>query len=266
MSSSHSLSESSSWQWQWGNHGYYLQSQLLSAFPHGFFTRQFVDYSLLGLTQLLSLEATPYHTKQIHGKRIITPSEIAQEMNQPVAGDGLCSDGNQQALWVATADCTPALIADIQTRQVAAIHAGWRGTAQLILPCAIARFLSSGSQLSHLRVALGPAISGEVYQVSEDVALQVGATLFPYQSHLSHQQLFAELETFDPPPILPDAEPGKIRLDVRRVNVLQLEQMGCHPEQITVAPHCTYQENDRFFSYRRRREKAVQWSGIVKIA
>ncbi|MEM6715611.1 MAG: laccase domain-containing protein, partial [Cyanobacteria bacterium P01_C01_bin.147] len=36
-----------------------------------------------------------------------------------------------------------------------------------------------------------------------------------------------------------------------------------HPEQLATAPHCTFQEPERFFSYRRTREKKVQWSGIV---
>ncbi len=265
MFSSISSTEQTSWQWKWVNGLAYLQSSLLSPFPHGFFTRHFADYSLLDLTQLLSPEATPYQIKQVHGKQVVTPSEIAQSPEPRVTGDGLCSDGEKQALWVATADCTPVLIADIQTRQVGAVHAGWRGTAQSILPCAIARFIACGSRLSHLRVAIGPAISGEVYQVSEDVAAQVGATLFPAEENLSPTMILEQLWQWESSPLFPDPEAGKVRLDVAGVNVLQLKQMGFHPEQIAVAPYCTYQQNEQFFSYRRRQEKGVQWSGIVKI-
>jgi polyphenol oxidase len=64
-------------------------------------------------------------------------------------------------------------------------------------------------------------------------------------------------------PILKDANPGRVRLDVRRVNALQLEQLGIGSEQVTIAPYCTYQTPDHFFSYRRDRLKQVQWSGIV---
>ncbi len=35
-----------------------------------------------------------------------------------------------QAVWVASADCTPVLIGDVKTGRVAALHAGWRGDCQ----------------------------------------------------------------------------------------------------------------------------------------
>jgi len=47
------------------------------------------------------------------------------------------------------------------------------------------------------------------------------------------------------------------------VNALQLEQLGVSSEQVAIAPHCTYQEPEHFFSYRRDKLKKVQWSGIV---
>ncbi|MEN8445060.1 MAG: laccase domain-containing protein, partial [Cyanobacteria bacterium J06555_13] len=64
-------------------------------------------------------------------------------------------------------------------------------------------------------------------------------------------------------PILNDEHPEKVRLDVRRINLMQLEQMGLDAQQIAIAPHCTYQDPDNFFSYRRTHEKKVQWAGIV---
>jgi polyphenol oxidase len=50
---------------------------------------------------------------------------------------------------------------------------------------------------------------------------------------------------------------------VRQVNALQLQQLGLSVEQISIAPHCTFQEPDHFFSYRREKLKKVQWSGII---
>ncbi|MGB3671600.1 MAG: laccase domain-containing protein, partial [Phormidesmis sp.] len=60
-----------------------------------------------------------------------------------------------------------------------------------------------------------------------------------------------------------DDHTERVRLDVRRINQMQLEQMGLGADQIAIAPHCTYQDPDNFFSYRRTQEKKVQWSGIV---
>jgi len=261
-----SSTEQSTWQWRQVNGLSYLQCRLLENLPHGFFTRDFKGYSLQALTQVLASDAIPYRTQQVHGKRVVTPSEMAQEEGEIVPADGLYSDRKKQALWVASADCTPALIADVKRKAVAAVHAGWRGTALSILPCAIARFLEENSQLADLRVALGPAISGDVYQVDAEVAAQVGASLFPVESNLSSESILEQLWQYHASPLVPDPHPEKVRLDVRRVNILQLEQMGFHPEQITVAPHCTYQDPEHFFSYRRSHEKAVQWSGIVSTA
>lgn len=50
---------------------------------------------------------------------------------------------------------------------------------------------------------------------------------------------------------------------MRRVNALQLEELGIDSEQIAIASHCTYQQPEHFFSYRREHLKKVQWSGIV---
>jgi polyphenol oxidase len=178
--------------------------------------------------------------------------------------DGLISQQANQSIWVCSADCTPALIADVETGQVSAIHAGWRGTALKIVPMAIARLQSQGSQLQHLRIAMGPAIAGEVYQVSTTVAAQVGATLLTEPIDTTNLELMLEyLKQIPNSPILDDLQAGRARLDVRRVNQLQLEQLGISPEQISIAPYCTYQNPELFFSYRRTHQKQVQWSGII---
>jgi YfiH family protein len=155
------------------------------------------------------------------------------------------------------------LIGDVKTGQVAALHAGWRGTAAKIIPEAISRMQSQGSNLADLRVAMGPAIAGEVYQVSVEVAAEIGNSII---SHNDPEQIVAALHDLPNSPLFPDAEPGKVRLDVRGVNALQLEQLGISVEQIAIAPYCTFQTPEHFFSYRREREKKVQWSGIVSVS
>jgi hypothetical protein len=178
------------------------------------------------------------------------------------------TERREQAVWICTADCVPALIADRATGQVAAVHAGWRGTASEILTKAIARLQEQGSQIPNLQVALGPAIAGEVYQVSTTVAAEVGSTVVKEaisQPNLAEtpDAILKALQQLPDPPLLSDPQPGRARIDVRRVNALQLEQLGVMPEQIAIAPYCTYQHSDYFFSYRRDRLKQVQWSGIV---
>ncbi|UBF28642.1 peptidoglycan editing factor PgeF [Kovacikia minuta CCNUW1] len=260
------------WQWRTWNNLPYLTCSLLESWSHGFFTQQFWSRPPVELTDILQPDAQVYRVKQVHGNTVLAPSEMETAVmaelrgdpsgDEPPAADGLITEAPNQAVWVCSADCTPVLIGDGATGQVAAVHAGWRGTALKIVPQAIARLQSQGSRLPDLRIAMGPAIAGERYQVSEQVAAQVGATLIAVEPEKVGEALEA-LHRLPNSPLLEDPEPGRVRLDVRRVNALQLEQLGISPEQVAIAPHCTYQDADNFFSYRRSRQKKAQWSGIT---
>jgi polyphenol oxidase len=252
------------WTWQTWNDLPYLTCSLLSPWPHGFFTQQFAPRSPFEITPILDANARTYRVHQVHGNVVLAPSEMPEfSPDHLPPADGVVSEQAQQAMWVCSADCTPALIGDIKTGQVSAVHAGWRGTAQKIVPQAIARLQAQGSDLADLRVAMGPAIAGAVYQVSTHVAAEVAASILPVDPDMAPDATLARVRQIPHSPILPDAEPGRARLDVRRVNALQLEQLGFSAEQVAIAPHCTYQDSLNFFSYRRERLKKAQWSGIV---
>ena len=247
------------WHWHYWQDLPFLKCSLLDSWPHGFFTRQFSPRMPAELVEVLQPTATAYRVKQVHGNRVLKTAALKElASTQLEEADGLLTQYPTDAVWVASADCVPVLIADTETRQVAAVHAGWRGTAAKIVPIAIAQFQAQGSQLTDLRIVMGPAISGPVYQVSTDVAIQLSQT---FNAADSLTYLISQPNS----PLIEDAEPDKIRIDVRRVNALQLEQLGITPEQIAIAPHCTYQEPDYFFSYRRDNQKKVQWSGIVSL-
>lgn len=271
--------QSSVWTWKTWQNKPFLTCGLLPG-PHGFFTRHFYPLAPEDLVDALlpeknsGAEVKVYRLKQVHSGDVLTPTEV-EEMTSAglpslkdgtpasfALADGLVSQRPKQSVWACSADCTPALIGDVLTGQVAAVHAGWRGTAQKILPAAVARLVAQGSQLSNIRVALGPAIDGSVYQVGLDVAAEVGASVVS-PAGLSEEEIVAQLMATTNPPILSDPEAGRVRLDVRRINQIQLEQMGMAREWIAIAPHCTYQEPDSFFSYRRTAEKQVQWAGII---
>jgi hypothetical protein len=263
------------WHWHTWQGLPYLTCSLLQPWAHGFFTQQFSPRLPAELIKVLQPMAQSYRVRQVHGNVVLTPSEIEKfvaeaeaaidaDGSPPLpAADGLLTERAAQAVWVCSADCVPVLIADRRTGQVAAVHAGWRGTATAIVPQAIARLQSQGSHLADLQIALGPAIAGEVYQVSTTVAAEVGATVFPNAVSSQPETVLDALRQLPQSPLLNDPEPGRARLDVRRINALQLEHTGIQPDQIAIAPYCTFQHSQYFFSYRRDRLKQVQWSGIV---
>ena len=246
-------------QWRWRDS--VLTCDLLADWQHGFFTRSHAPKLPSDLHDHLASSGRAYRAKQVHGNRLIHANEIetaSDDTSLPEA-DGVWAtrDENKHgnhSVWVCTADCVPVLIGDRKLGSVAAVHAGWRGTASGIVTKAITMLCDRGSDLKDLRVALGPAISGKVYQVSEDVAQQVTATIN------------------QPVGLHEDDHPQKVKLDLRQVQVQQLQELGMPIENVAIAPYCTLQNEEIFFSYRRYflnaanprpRVPQVQWSGIA---
>ncbi len=256
------------WQWQTRSGLPYLTCNLLADWQHGFFTRQFAPREPHELTPFLADNASTHRLKQIHGKIVLSPTEIASTAEVEVEtgnalGDGVLTEQAAQAVWVASADCNPILIANRHTGNVAAVHAGWRGTSLGIVNVAVGRLLEQGGSLTDISVAIGPAIDGKVYQVTTQTGLEVCASISPTSLSGDLDADIASLLAMPNSPLLPDEQVGRVRLDVRRVNQLQLESLGVDPAQISIAPHCTFQEPEYFFSYRREKLKKIQWSGIV---
>jgi polyphenol oxidase len=256
------------WKWQTWSELPYLTCDLLADWQHGFFTRQFAPRDPQEITPVLSAMASTHRLKQVHGNIVLTPTEIASttqveaETGYALA-DGLLTEQPEQAVWVASADCNPILIANRHTGHVAAVHAGWRGTSLNIATVAVERLLTQGGSLNDIIVAIGPAIDGTVYQVTTQTGLEVCRSIAPKPLSGDLEADTIDLQAMPNSPLLPDEQADRVRLDVRRVNQLQLEQLGVNPDQISIAPHCTFQEPEHFFSYRREKLKKIQWSGIV---
>ena len=247
------------WTWVGCYGGYYLQAELLRAFEHGFFTRQWQGRGPDVLAGYVSAGVSVHRPQQIHGA-VVLPASTAQGDPWPEA-DGLVSDGGGQSLWVCGADCTPVLIADPVRGAVAACHAGWRGVAGRILLEAMGQLEAAGSRRADLLVALGPAVSGANYQVERSVSEQVAIALEAPGGFLSPEVALAELRSCGA--LLEDPDPGRDRLDIRAAARRQLERAGVPADQIAVCPLCTVAEPLLFHSWRRDQVKAVQWSGIV---
>lgn len=131
-------------------------------------------------------------------------------------------------ITIKTADCVPVLIYDPKQKAIAAIHAGWRGTAQLIVQNTIQEMIKSfGSDPGDLIVGIGPSISPEVYEVGAEV--------------LAH---------FDPSHYHPK-EANKGLLNLWEANKQQLLSNGIQEAHIELAQVCTWTNANKFFSARR---------------
>src|SRR5579863_7650956 len=105
--------------------------------------------------------------KQIHSCTVLDAAEVAEE------GDALISDLAGVSVGVKTADCVPILLVDPSIPAVAAIHAGWRGSAENIVAAAVRQMAARWkTRPESLRAAIGPSIGPCCYEVGDEVANQ----------------------------------------------------------------------------------------------
>src|SRR5215831_6510359 len=105
-----------------------LKSRLLEQLPwvrHGFGTRT-GPVTQAGMASL----------KQVHSSLVLIANQAEGVVGE---GDALVTSEQGVTVSVRTADCLPILLADPTNRVVAAVHAGWRGTASAIAQKALER-------------------------------------------------------------------------------------------------------------------------------
>ena len=107
--------------------GYYLQSNLLEAFEHGFFTRQWHGQGPDVLAGYLSAGVSVHRPQQVHSAKVLPASEAASEP-WPEA-DGLVGDAGGQSLGFAVPTalrCSWPIPAPAKSRPAMPVGAAWR--------------------------------------------------------------------------------------------------------------------------------------------
>jgi hypothetical protein len=180
--------------------------------------------------------------RQIHSNRVLN---VASVKHHPPEGDGLVTDDVDESIGVRTADCVPILLLDSRQRAVAAIHAGWRGTAAQICVRALEKMAEDfETEAADIYAALGPCIRECCYEVGEEVAKQLAHFVRVPASAMS----------------------GKQKVDLAGANRFQLQSAGVKPERIYDCCLCTRCLSEQFFSYRREpRNPGRMLSTIVRL-
>src|SRR5215467_13904662 len=167
----------------------FLHSEMLSRIPglvHAFSTRRCErnDFSLgpadspnpmiqINRARFLAAIGAPgwpiIKLKQIHSGTVVEVEDTLAA-SEAVPADAAITTLRGVILAVQTADCVPILVADDRGQAVAAIHAGWRGTAARIAERAVMRLSEKyGVAGESLRAVIGPYIGVCCYEVGEDV-------------------------------------------------------------------------------------------------
>jgi len=164
--------------------------------------------------------------------------------------DVIVSDDSSAAVGVRVADCAPILLADRGRRAVAAIHAGWRGTAERAAIAGVRALAAEfGVDPRDLVAAIGPCLG--------PCCGEVGAEVVDTFRAAGHEASDVAA-WFSPSPS------GRPYLDLWRANRDQLAAAGVAPEHIHVAALCTKSHPDLFHSYRAAGQRAGRMLGAIK--
>lgn len=112
------------------------------------------------------LPAEPVWLNQIHGNRVIDTKalNLADAYRSAPDADASYTQQIGVVLSILVADCLPVALVSGDGRELAVVHAGWRGLANGILEKAIERFASR-----EIHAWFGPAIGPCHYEVDGDV-------------------------------------------------------------------------------------------------
>lgn len=173
----------------------------------------------------LALPADPIWLDQVHGVDVL---ELDQSNKQTIhQADASLSRTQGQVCAVLTADCLPVLLCKQDGSAVAAVHAGWRGLLSGVIEKTIAALGDTEQILAWLGPAIGPGrfeVGAEVKEafVKKNTVMQQAFRQTDETHHLA--DLYA----------------------IARMTLIQ-----CGVKRIYGGEYCTYNDADKFYSYRR---------------
>ncbi|MGN1003775.1 MAG: peptidoglycan editing factor PgeF [Oscillospiraceae bacterium] len=177
-------------------------------------------------------------TKQVHGTviRTVAPADAKADLYDPAEYecDGLITDVPGLALTIFSADCIPVLLYDPVQKVIAAVHAGWRGTAGDIAGKAVRQMQTDyGCRPGDILAAIGPGISQCCFETHADVP----------------EAMIAALGKLAKPHII-SLENGKFKVGLKEINAALLQCAGVTPDHIEISRDCTACLPEKYWSHR----------------
>lgn len=258
----------------WLRHGFSTRPGGQSSFPEGS-----LNLGFTGLDSRAAVEANRaaffraigtdhfscVRLRQAHSDRVALIDSIEQT-HSVIEADAVVTRIPNVLLSVLTADCLPILLIEPRSHMIAAVHAGWRGTARQVSSRAaelIAR--CAGALASELLAAMGPSIRSCCYEVGTDV-------LAVFQKAIrGGEQYFSKSSSREKVPDSDRCEPGtfgireRLYLDLVAANRDQLIEAGLKAEKISVIPKCSACDLEHFFSYRKERGRTGRMMAAIAV-
>lgn len=189
---------------------------------------------------------------QVHGCRAVRVDAGAMDAEAPLpSADAAITTRTDVAVAVKAADCAPILLAH-PGGAVAAVHAGWRGTAQRIAGKTVRALAdAAGGDVTDIVAAIGPSIGPCCYEVGPEVRETFHVAGLS-ETDLDRWFLPTESKT------------ATHILDMWRANRDQLVAAGVAPANVHVAALCTATHAAWFWSYRREGATAGRMLGVIR--
>ena len=192
--------------------------------------------------------------KQVHGNAVefIDPepegeygetpaAEVRDRYTGQISADGMGTTLPGVLLTIRVADCVPVLLAAGDGRVVGAVHAGWRGVVAGVVERALGVMREAGVPADQVVAAIGPGISAEHFEVSEEVA--------------------AEFVRAGLAEAVRAADGGTPRVDLQRAVRAQLERGGV--TRIDGNDVCTFRDAGDFYSHRRAGGRTGRMAAVI---
>lgn len=175
----------------------------------------------------LNLPAEPVWLHQTHQNIC-----VRVEKDTTREADAAITSSRSHPLVIKTADCLPILLCDKSGTEIAAIHAGWRSLSTGIVENTLKQFQAKRDQLI---AWTGPAICQSCFEVGQDV-FDAFTTRYPFS-----------LNAF-----VPAKNTDKYFADLAFIAELILNRHQV--SEVYHARACTFEEKNKFYSYRRARQ------------
>ncbi|GAB4030088.1 peptidoglycan editing factor PgeF [Spirosoma gilvum] len=176
---------------------------------------------------------------QVHGTDVL----YATEAGRYDGYDALITNKPGLLVGVTVADCVPILIYDSRHQAVAAIHAGWRGTAGQIVLKTLAHMQEQfGTEAADCFAYVGTCIDECSFEVGPEVADQ-------FEAAFKRR----------------DEQTGKSFIDLKKANAQLLLKFGIPEVQIEISSFSTVTNNRDYFSYRAENGNTGRMLAVVGI-
>ena len=188
--------------------------------------------------------------KQVHGTDILVIDEPNDDVSHflGLEGDAIITNQPGIMIGICVADCAPILLYDQEKQIIAAVHAGWKGTAAKLVSKTVAGMKSLFEcSPRKLQAVIGPCIGKCCYEVDTPV-------------NQAFTQNGLEWDT-----CAEKTGENSWRLDLAAANHALLVSAGVPAPQIQTSGMCVCCHRELFFSYRRDGVETGRQMGFIML-